>query len=88
MVHGADEVVDAWRGGEGVHGGRVGGPDELGFEGDEDVDLRCVEGLQAEGFDEVGLVAGGKGGDGGLGVVELVVCEMGCVEVCKSRTKR
>lgn len=70
MVERADEVVDLrveGGVGEAEDVGRVGGANEFAFEGDEDVEGGSVFELQAGGFDEVGFVAGGQGGEGGLG---------------------
>lgn len=61
VVDGADEVVDAGRGGEGTDQGGEVGADKLGLEADEDVDGAGVLGAQALGLDEVGLVSGGGG---------------------------
>lgn len=70
VVHRADEVVDARGVGQRGDARGVLGADELGLEGDDEVDLAGVELLQALGLDEVGLVAGGEGGEG-VGVVAL-----------------
>lgn len=70
-MDGADEVVDAGGYGEGLHEGAILRADELCLEGDEDVDLGRVEGLEALGFEEVGFVAGDEAGEGILGAVEL-----------------
>lgn len=59
MVEGAYEVVDRRVGGESADLRGVGGADELCFEGDEDVDPRGVLLAEAEGFEEIGFVAGG-----------------------------
>lgn len=72
MVQRADEVVYAGGLGEGLDEGCVGLADEFGFEADEDVDLRRVEGLQALGLEEVGFVPWWEGGEAGLRVIELL----------------
>lgn len=54
VVHAADEVVNGGRRRQGLHGRRVAGPDELGFEADDDMDLCRVERLQPLCFKDVG----------------------------------
>ena len=84
VVDGADEVVDAGRRGEGQDAGGVLWADELGLEGDEEVDLGSVELLQALGFDEVGFVADGEGGEG-VRVVALGGLSVGLVRQRKEK---
>lgn len=71
VVHGADEEVGDAVGDQAAHVGAEVWADVLGLEGDEEMDLRRVEGLQATGLDQVGLVARGENGEGGFGVVHL-----------------
>lgn len=70
VVDGADEEVDDGGGGQVLDVRGEGRADELALEADEDVDLRGVEGLEALGLDEVGLVARGEDGEG-VGIVDL-----------------
>ncbi len=64
MVDRAHDVVDGRVRGKGADEGPVRGADPFCFEGDEDGDLRCVKGLQAEGLGEVGFVPWGEEGEG------------------------
>jgi hypothetical protein len=71
VVDGSDEVVYAGVGGEGGDELAVGWAQPFALESDEDVDLRCVGGLEARGFAEVGFVAGKEDGEGAFRIVEL-----------------